>query len=110
MLCFRGRAMSGVFVSLEVLGIALRLVAWFGLWARDARVPLFDVEPTCVAVVPIRKMFGGVGVGRSSWLLLLCCHLIVWWRYVSLLMVVACSIYGRCSCTSPSLLIPPPSS
>ena len=55
--------MPGVLVSLEVLAIALRLVAWFGLRACDARVPLFDVEPTCVAVVPIRKRFGGVGVG-----------------------------------------------
>ncbi len=76
--------MPGVLVSLEVVAIALRLVAWFGLRARDARVPLFDVEPTCVAEVPIRKMFGGVGVGRSWWLAILCIHLIVWWRDVAI--------------------------
>jgi hypothetical protein len=54
--------MSGVFVALEVLATALRLMSWFGLRARDARVPFFDVEPTDIAVIPIRKMFGCVGV------------------------------------------------
>jgi hypothetical protein len=60
--------MSGVFVALEILAIALRLMAWFGLRACDARVPFSDVKPTSIAVVPIRKMFGGVGVWCSWWL------------------------------------------
>jgi hypothetical protein len=102
--------MSGVFVSLEVLTIALRLMAWFGLWARDARVPFFYVEPTTVAVVPVRKMFCGVGVWCSWWLPMLCCHLIVRWRDVSILVVVASGSIGRWCCASASTLIPPASS
>jgi hypothetical protein len=93
--------MSGVSVSLEVLAIALRLMAWFGMRACDARVPFFYVKPTSVAVVPIRKMFGGVRVWRSWWLAILCYHMIVWWRDVAKRWVVAGGSVGQW-CVAPS--------
>jgi hypothetical protein len=93
-LCFRGRAMTGVLVSLEVLAVALLLMSRFGVRAGGARVPFFDVESTSVAVVPIRKMFDGVGVG-CSWLLAVGCrHLVVRWWYITIRIVVAIVILG----------------
>jgi hypothetical protein len=105
--------MAGVFVSLDVLAIALVLMAWFGVRAGGARVPLFYVEPTSIAVVPIRKMFAGVGVW-CSWLLAVGCrHLVVWWWDVAIRsVVVSGSIGGWCVASSSTLvsLVPASSS
>jgi hypothetical protein len=102
--------MSGVFVALEILAIALRLMSWFGLRARDARVPFFDVEPISIAVVPISKMFGGVGVWCLWWLAIWWCHLIVWWRDVAICRVVASGSIWRWCAASSSTLVSPASS
>ncbi len=71
--------MSGIFISLEVLPGALWLVSWFGVWTGGAGVPFFDVDPTGVGVVSIRKVLYGIGIGCTSGLLAIVGgHLIVW--------------------------------
>ena len=71
--------MSGVFVALKVLSIALWLVSWFGVRACGAGVPLFYVKSTGVAIIPIRKVLDGIGIGCPSWLLAIVGgHLVGW--------------------------------
>ena len=103
---FCGWAMACFFVALEVLPVALRLMAWLGVRAGGASVPFFDVESTSVAVVPICKMFGSVGVWRSCLLAVGCCHLSVWWWDVAIRSVIASGRIGWWCITSSSTLGP----
>jgi hypothetical protein len=73
-------------------------------------VPFFYVKATCVAVVPIRIMFGCVGVGCSCWLFVLCRHLIVWGRDIAVRRVVARGIIVGLRVASSSSLVPSASS
>ena len=98
--------MSSVFVCLEILAVALWLVAWFGVWACGAGVPLFDVEATGVAIIPICEMFGGIGIWCLSWLLaIIGGHLVVWWGYVAIGIIICRDIVGWGSVASSTALV-----
>jgi hypothetical protein len=103
--------MAGVFVALEVLPVALWLMAWFWVRACGAGVPFFDVEATGITVVPICKVFGGVGIRGSIVLAVVGCHLILRWRDVTVSLVVAIRIVGwGCSASSAALISAAPAS
>ena len=98
--------MACVFVALKVLSGALWLMAWFWVRACGSGVPFFDVEATCVTVVPICKVFGGVGIRCSIVLAVVVCHLILRWWDVTVPLVVAIHIVGW-GCTAPSTALIP---
>ncbi len=98
--------MSVIFISLEVLPGALWLVSWFGVWTCGAGVPFFDVEPTCVAIVPIRKMLYSIGIGCTIGLLVIGGgHLIVWgWDVVVRIVCPGIIVGWWCVSSSSSLI------
>jgi hypothetical protein len=103
--------MSGVLVALEVLSGALRLVSWFGVRACGAGVPFFNVEPTCVAIVPIWKMLDCIGIWCTIGLLaIISAHLVVWGWDVAVRVVCPRIIVGWWCVASSSSLISPSSS
>ena len=103
--------MSGVFVALEVLSVALWLVSLFGVRTCGAGVPLFDVEPTGVAIVPIRKMFDGIGIWCTICLLAITgSHLDVWGGYGAVRIVGPGISVGWWCVVSSSSLVPSPAS
>ena len=88
-LCLCQWTVASLLVGLVVLAVALRLVSRFGIGAGRSRMPVFDVEPTRVAVVPVRKVFGRVGIwGSSSWGVLIIIEVCGWWDVATVLVVV----------------------
>jgi hypothetical protein len=74
-------------VSLVVLAAALWLMAWFGIGASCASMPIFDVKATCVAVIPVRKVLRGVRIwGSFRCRVRICIHW-RWWGNVAILIV-----------------------
>jgi hypothetical protein len=79
---------ASLLVGLVVLPVALGLVPRFGTGACSPSVPVFYIEPTRVTIVPVRKVFGRVGIGCATWCLVVRTMLGCWRGDVGIVVVV----------------------